>query len=166
MDGITFGQLLAANWMLLTIVVVGLVLLVVTLVVRRRRRFRRLPMTINGVRIECRGAVLDEDLVVERNWRIILLMTNVTRKPASVPVLGSRAVVKAGRKQYAGTVYLEREARELNPSDAIVAWVLVRLGGGRVPRGVEVELTSLMRVHAALSTSPASVVPVSPASEE
>jgi hypothetical protein len=83
MDGITFGQLLAANWMMLTIVVVGLVLLVVTLVVRRRRRFRRLPMTISGVRIECQGAVLGEDLVVERNWRITLLMTNVTRKPVS-----------------------------------------------------------------------------------
>jgi len=160
MDGITFGQFLAANWMLLTIVVVGLVVLILTLVVRRRRNFRRLPATIKGVRIECQGAVLDEDFVIERNWRITLLMTNVTRKPAAVPVLGSRAVVTAGRRLYAGTVYLEREARELNPADAIVAWVLVRLDSGGVPRRVEVEVASSLQVSAALSTSQESVVQV------
>ena len=134
MGGITFGQLLAANWMLLAIVGIGLAVVIVALLVRHRRRFRRLPVTINGVRIECQGAVLDEDLVIERNWRATLLMTNVTRKPVTVPALGSRAVVTSGRKQYAGVVYLEREASELNPGDAIVSWVLVRLGGGGVPR--------------------------------
>jgi hypothetical protein len=97
--------------------------------------------------------VLDEDLVIERNWRITLLMTNVTRKPTTIPVLGSRAVVTAGRKQFAGTVFLEREARELNPGDGLIAWVLVRLDSGGVPRRVEVELNSSMRVSATLSTS-------------
>lgn len=160
MSGITFGQLLEANWMLLTIVVVGLVLLILTLVVRRRRNFQRLPATIKGVRIECQGAVLDDDLVIERNWRITLLMTNVTRRPAAVPMLGSRAVVTAGRKHYAGTVYLEREARELNPGDVIVAWILVRLDSGGVPRRVEVEVNSSLRVSAALSTSQESIVQV------
>jgi hypothetical protein len=162
MSGITFGQLLAANWTLLTIVVVGLVVLILTLLVRRRRNFRRLPATIKGVRIECQGAVLDDDLVIERNWRITLLMTNVTRRPAAVPMLGSRAVVTSGRKQYAGAVYLEREARELNPGDGLVAWVLVRLDSGGVPRRVEVELNSSMRVSATLSDSQVSVVQVSP----
>ena len=128
-------------------------IVIVALLVRRRRRFRRLPATINGIRIECQGAVLDEDLVVERNWRATLLMTNVTRKPVSVPVLGSRAVVTSGRKQYAGAVYLEREAREINPGDGLVAWVLVRLDSGGVPRRVEVELNSSMRVSATLSAS-------------
>lgn len=141
MDGITFGQLLAGNWMLVTIVSTALLVLAVTLFVRRRRRFRRMPTMIDGVRIETQGAVVDEDLVIERNWRITLLMNNVTRKPAPVPVLSSRATVTAGRKQYAGTVYLEREVRELNPGDALVVWVLVRLSGDEEPRYVELEHT-------------------------
>jgi len=160
MDGMALGQLLAANWMLLTIVVVGLVVLILTLLVRRRRSFRRLPATIKGVRIECQGAVVDDDLVIERNWRITLLMTNVTRRPAAVPTLGSRAVVTAGRIHYAGTVYLEREARELNPGDVIVAWILVRLNSEGVPRRFEVEVNSSLRVSAALSTSQESIVQV------
>lgn len=162
MDGMTLGQLLAANWMLLAIVVGGLAVVIVALRVRRRRRVRRLPATINGVRIECQGAVLDEDLVVERNWRVTLLMTNGTRKPVSAPALGSRAVVTSGRKQYAATVYLEREASELNPGDGLVAWVLVRLDSGGVPRRVELELNSSMRVSATLSPSQETVVQVSP----
>jgi hypothetical protein len=141
MDGITFGQLLAGNWMLITIVGTALLVLAVTLLVRRRRRYRRMPTTIDGVRIEPQGAVVDEDLVIERNWRITLLMHNVTRKPAPVPVLSSRAVVAAGRKQHAGTVYLEREVRELNPGDALVVWVVVRLNGDEQPRFVELDHT-------------------------
>lgn len=164
MDGITFGQLLAANGVLIATIIVGLAVTATTLVVRRHRRFRRAPTRIDGVRIECQGAVLDDDLVIEQNWRITVLMTNVTRKPVPVPVLGSRAIVTAGRKQYSGTVYLEREARELNPGDEIVAWVLVRLAGGESPRRVEVELNSSVRVRAAVSTSPESVVAVSPGS--
>ena len=101
MDEITFGQLLAVNWMLVTIVIAALLVLAVTLLVRRRRRFRRMPTTIDGVRIETQGAVVDEDLVIERNWRITLLMNNVTRKPAPVPALSSRAVVTAGRLFFA-----------------------------------------------------------------
>lgn len=141
MDEITFGQLLVANWMLVTIVCAALLVLAVALLVRRRRRFRRMPTTIDGVRIEPQGAVIDEDLVIERNWRITLLMTNVTRRPAPVPALSSRAVVAAGRKQYAGTVYLEREVRELNPDDALVVWVIVTLSGDEQPRIVEMEHT-------------------------
>lgn len=142
MDGITFGQLLVANWMLVAIVTTALLVAAVPFLVRRRRHIRRMPTTIDGVRIEPQGAVVDEDLVIERNWRITLLMRNVSRKPAPVPVLSSRAVVAAGRKQYAGTVYLEREVRELNPGDALVVWVLVRLGGDEEPRFVEMEHTS------------------------
>jgi hypothetical protein len=145
MGGITFGQLLVANWMLVAIVTTALLMLAVTLVVRRRQRFRRMPTTIDGVRIETQGAVVDEDLVIERNWRITLLMHNVTSKPAPVPVLSSRAVVTAGRKQYAATVYLERQVRELNPDDALVVWVLVRLSGDEEPRFVELEHTSRRR---------------------
>lgn len=142
MDEITFGQLLVANRMLVTIVSAALLVLAVTLLVRRRRRFRRMPTTIDGVRIEPQGAVIDEDLVIEKNWRITLLLHNVTRKPATVPALSSRAVVTAGRKHYAATVYLEREVRELNPGDALVVWVLVRLSGDEEPRFVELEHTS------------------------
>lgn len=142
MDGVTFGQLLAGNWMLVIIVITALLVLAVTLLMRRRRRLRRMPTTIDGVRIETQGAVVDEDLVIERNWRITLLMINVTRRPAPVPVLNSRAVVTAGRKHYAGTVYLEREVRELNPGNALVVWVLVRLSGDEEPRFVELEHTS------------------------
>jgi hypothetical protein len=145
-EGITFGQLLAANWVLLTVVLVGLAVLAVVLVVRRRRRFRRLPATIDGVRITCEGAVVDEDLVIERNWRVTLLLTNVTRRPVRVPVLSSRGEVAAGRKKYAGTVYFEREVSELNPGDAVVVWVLVRLAAGEVPRRVEVEANSMRLV--------------------
>ncbi|SIT83681.1 hypothetical protein [Microbacterium sp. RU33B] len=141
MDEITFGQLLLANGMLVTIVSAALVVLAVALLVRRRRRFRRMPTTIDGVRIEPQGAVVDEDLVIEQNWRITLLMHNVTRKPAAVPALRPRAVVAAGHNQYAATVYLEREVRELNPGDALVVWVLVRLSGDEEPRFVELEHT-------------------------
>lgn len=141
MDEITFGQLLVANWMLVTIVSAALLVLAVALLVRRHRRFRRMPTTIDGVRIEHQGAVVDEDLVVERNWRITLLMHNVTRNPAPVPALSSRAVVTAERNRYAGTVYLESDVHELNPGDALVVWVLVRLGGDEEPRFVEIEHT-------------------------
>lgn len=161
MSGITFGQLLAANGTLLAIVGIGLAVVIVAMLVRRRRRFRRLPATIDGIRIECQGAVLDEDLVIERNWRATLLMTNVTRKPVSVPMLGSRAVVTSGRKQFAGAVYLERQAGELNPGDGLVAWVLVRLDSGGVPRRVEVAVNSSIRVSATLSASEETAVQVS-----
>lgn len=127
MEGITLGQILAANWILFTAVFVVVVAIVVWGVVARRRRFRRLPATLGGVRIECQGAHLDEDLIVEQNWRITFLLTNSTRMPRPVPVLSSRATVKVGREKYAGTLYLEREASEINPGDALVAWVLAQL---------------------------------------
>lgn len=139
MEDITFPQLLAANWVLLVVVLVVIGLIVIGVWRARRQRVRRLPITINGVRIELQGAHLDEDLVVERNWRLTFLLTNSTRRPAPVPVLSSRAVVHSGRKQYVGTLYLESDAGELNPDEAMVAWVLCQLPGGGVPERVAID---------------------------
>lgn len=138
MEEITIGQILAANWVLFTVVLVVAGGLGVWGVVARRRRFRRLPVTLGGVRIECQGAHLDEDLIVEQNWRITFLLTNSTRKPQPVPVLSSRAVVMLGREEYAGTLYLEREASEINPGDALVAWAITQLPGS--PAAVTIEV--------------------------
>lgn len=139
MEDITFPQLLAANWVLLVVVLVVIGLIVTGVWRARRRRVRRLPITIDGVRIELQGAHLDEDMIVERNWRLTFLLTNSTKRPAMVPVLSSRAVVRSGRKQYAGTLYLERDVGELNPDEAMVAWLLCQLPGGGVPERVAID---------------------------
>lgn len=133
MGFITSPQFLAANWVLLLVALVVVGLIVIGVWRARRRRVRRLPITIDGVRIELQGAHLDHDLVVEGNWRLTFLLTNSTKRPAPVPLLSSRAVVHSRRKQYAGTLYLERGAAELNPDEAMVAWVLCQLPGGGVP---------------------------------
>ena len=148
MDEITIGQLLAANWVLLACVLGGALVLVAWLLVRRRRRVRRLPATIGGVRITCEGAVMDADHVLEQDWRVTLLLRNVTRRPAEVPVLSSRGVVKAGRREYAGSVYFEGEVSELNPGESVVVWVVVRVPAGESPRKVVVELAGGPRVVA------------------
>lgn len=127
MEEITIGQILAANWVLITIGVVLGSGLVVWGVAARRRRHRRLPVTLGGVRIECQGAHLDEDLLVEQNWRITFLLMNPTHGPATLPMLSSRAVVSSDRQKFAGALYLERNVSELNPGEALIAWVVAQL---------------------------------------
>ena len=139
MGDITIPQLLAANWVLVVILVIAVLVTGVAVWRASRQRLRRLPITIEGVRIELQGLHLDEDLVVECNWRLTFLMTNSTKRPAQVPVLSSRAIVRSGRKQYAGTLYLERAVTELNPDEAMVAWVLCQLPGGAAPERVAVD---------------------------
>lgn len=139
MGDITIPQLIAANWVLILIVLIALVMTSIAIWRARRQRVRRLPIAIGGVRIELQGVHLDDDLVVECNWRLTFLMTNSTKRPASVPPLSSRAIVRSGRKEYAGALYLERDARELNPDQVIVAWVLCQLPGGSTPERVAIE---------------------------
>lgn len=124
MEEITIGQMLAANWVLIAIVLLMASGVVVWTVAARLRRHRRLPVTLQGVRIECQGAHLDEDLVLEQNWRISFLFTNPTRSPATLPVLSSRAVVSTERQKFAGALYLERNVSELNPGEALIVWVV------------------------------------------
>ncbi|WP_137845827.1 hypothetical protein [Microbacterium sp. 2FI] len=137
---VTLPQLLAANRGLITVVVLALAWVSLAAWRARRRRVRKLPATLGGVRIELAGVHVDEDLIVEQNWRITLLVTNRGRKPAMVPALSSRATVRAGKREFAGRVYLEREATELNPDEVLVAWVSLQVPGGRVPCRVALEV--------------------------
>lgn len=136
MGEISFAQLVAANiWLIL--IVLGAGIATGLLVWRaRRRRHRRLPTTIDGVRVEFEDARVDEDLIVEQNWRTTFLLTNTTRKPVDLPALSPRATVRAAGREYAASVYLEREAVELNPDDQIVVWLLARLPAGVTPETV------------------------------
>lgn len=139
MGDLTFPQLLAANWPLIAIVLLVVIVTAIAVWASRRRHHRRLPTVIEGVRIELQGVHLDDDLVVECKWRLTFIMTNSTKRPAPVPLLSSRGIVRSGRKQYAGTLYFERDAGELNPDEAMVAWVLCQLPGGGVPERVGIE---------------------------
>lgn len=96
-------------------------------------------MRSGGVRIEYQGMYLDEDLVVECDWRMTFLLTNMTKRPSAVPVLSTRAIVRAAGREYAGQVYLERAVDELNPGEVLVAWAVCQLPAGRVPKRVTLD---------------------------
>lgn len=138
MGEISFGPLVAANFWLILVVAVVLAGVTLAIVVRTRRR--RMPAVIDGVRFECRDVRVVDDMVVEQDWRVTFLLTNVTKRPVPMPALGARGIVLAGNASYAGSVLVERSATELNPGDHIVLWLSCRLPAGRLPTRVALAL--------------------------
>lgn len=137
MGDVTIGQFVSANVILVVIVLVTAAASAALLWRTRRSRMRRLPVTLGGVRVEYQRLHLDEDLVVECNWRMTFLLANATKMPSLMPVFSERAVIRAARREYIGRVYLERSAVELNPSEAAAVWVVCQLPVGTVPERVE-----------------------------
>ncbi|MCC2032610.1 hypothetical protein [Microbacterium allomyrinae] len=54
-----------------------------------------------------------DDRVVEALWRAAISMTNKTRRPRALPLFAERATVKAGRRVYLSSVYLDADAIEV-----------------------------------------------------
>lgn len=87
-----------------------------------KRRARRVYV-IDHVKLEMHPPCVLEDRVVEQVWRAAISMTNTSRRPRPHPLLADRARVRAGRYVYLADVYLDVDARELNPRDVALAWV-------------------------------------------
>jgi hypothetical protein len=115
-------------------------------------RRRPLPARIDGVRIEVLPARCVEDFILEREWRIPLIMRNVTKGPAAVPPLAARSVIRTARKAFAASTSLEVDAVELNPGSELIGWVDVRMPAEEVPRRITLSvLGSERRAAVALS---------------
>lgn len=87
-----------------------------------KRRARRVYV-IDHLKLEMHPPCVLEDHVVEQVWRAPISMTNTSRRPRPHPLLADRARVQAGRYVYFADVYLDVDARELNPRDVALAWV-------------------------------------------
>ena len=86
-----------------------------------KRRARR-EYVIDHVKLEMYPPCVIEDRVVEQVWRAAISMSNMSRpRPHPLPV--DRARVRAGRYVYLADVYLEVNARELNPREVALAWI-------------------------------------------
>lgn len=123
-----------------TAVLVLAILALVVLVfwVRRRRHRRRLPSKIAGIRIEVLPVRCTDDLIVERMWRIPLVMTNATNHPASVPPLAARREIRTRRKTFVASTSVESDVSELNPGSELIGWVEVLLPAAELPRRVTI----------------------------
>ena len=132
MGEISFGQLVAANFWLILCVAVAIAGVILAIVVRRRRHRRRMPAVIDGVRFECQDVRVVDDMVIEQDWRVTFLLTNLTKRPVPTPTVGARGIVRAGNAHYAGSVLVEHSVTDLNPGDHLVLWLSCRLPAGRV----------------------------------
>lgn len=87
-----------------------------------KRRASRVYV-IDHVKLEMHPVSVVEDRVIEQVWRAAISMTNTSRRPRLLPVLGERATVRAGRREYLATVYLDADAIKLNPREVSLASV-------------------------------------------
>lgn len=101
-----------------------------------KRRARR-AFTLNHFRVELHDARVVDDRIVDAVWRAPISMTNESRRPRGLPVLAERATVRAGRRVYLATVYLDADVAELNPGDSAIAWVEFILPDDARPRSIE-----------------------------
>lgn len=97
-----------------------------------KRRARRVYV-INRVRVEMHPACVVEDRVIEQVWHAAISMTNTSRRPRTLPMFAERATVRAGRREYLATVYLDADVIEVSPADVAVAGVECVLPSGSVP---------------------------------
>lgn len=104
----------------------------------RSMNSRRLPASLQGVRIEVMPPVRMEDRVVDADWEIPLVATNVTRRPRALPLLGASAQIKTERALYNALVETELDwaGLELNPEDTAIGSVRLTLPGGQAPRRI------------------------------
>ena len=115
-------------WILLACVA-GVVVAIVWWKGRARRVF-----TIDHVRVELHDARIVDDRVIESVWHAAISMTNTSRRPRVLPVFAERATVKAGRREYLASVYLDADVSEISPGDVALAWVEFVLPADVVPR--------------------------------
>lgn len=97
-----------------------------------KRRARRVYV-IDHVRVEMHPACVVEDRVIEQVWRAAISMTNTSRRPRALPTFAERAAVRAGRREYLATVYLDADDVEVNPRAVSLAWVESVLPADVVP---------------------------------
>lgn len=100
-----------------------------------KRRARRVYV-IDHVRVEMHPACVIEDRVIEQVWRAAISMTNTSRRPRALPVFGERATVRARRRAYLATVYLDADDIEVSPGVVAVAWVECVLPSDSVPTAI------------------------------
>ena len=107
----------------------------------RSMNSRRLPASLQGVRIEVMPPVRVEDRVVDADWEIPLVATNRTRRPRAWPLLGASAQVKTERARYNAVVETELDwnGLELNPEGTALGSVRLTRPGGQVPRSVSLQ---------------------------
>lgn len=97
-----------------------------------KRRARRVYV-IDHVRVEMHPACVVEDRVIEQIWRAAISMTNTSRRSRALPTFAERATVRAGRREYLATVYLDADEVEVNPREVSLAWVESVLPADMVP---------------------------------
>ena len=97
-----------------------------------KRRARRVYV-INHVRVEMHPPCVVEDRVIEQVWRAAISMTNTSRRPRALPTFAERATVRAGRRDYLATLFLEADVDEADPGAVALAWVEVGLPAGVAP---------------------------------
>lgn len=90
------------------------------------------------MRIEVMPPVRMEDRVVDADWEIPLVATNVTRRPRALPLLGASAQIKTERALYNALVETELDwaGLELNPEDTAIGSVRLTIPGGQAPRRI------------------------------
>lgn len=130
----------------LAVLLIGAAILAaVALVVwlRFRRSRRRLPGKVSGIRVELAAPFLASDQIVEGVWEVPVLMSNPTRAPQRLLLLGERAMVRTKRARYTATlqsheVWLDADGvpLELNPAGTVTGYVAVTLPRGEVPEKV------------------------------
>jgi hypothetical protein len=101
-----------------------------------KRRPRR-TVTIDHVRVELHDAHIVDDRVIDAVWRAAISMTNNTRRPRALPVFGARATRSARSRVYLAEVFLENEAKEINPGDVALVWVDFALPANTAVRHVD-----------------------------
>lgn len=88
---------------------------------------------INHVRVEMHPPCIVEDRVIEQVWRAAISMTNTSRRPRALPTFAERATVRAGRREYLVTPFLEADVNEANPGEVALAWAEVVLPASVLP---------------------------------
>lgn len=119
-----------------------------------KRRARRVYV-IDHVRVEMHPACVVEDRVIEQVWRAAILLTNTSRRPRALPTFAERATVRAGRREYLATVYLDADEVEVNPREVSLAWVESVLPADVVPSLTRAVLLRQRRTPRVLRYAPA-----------
>lgn len=132
------------------IVALGMVALASLAHLQRRRR--RMPTRIGAIRVEAFAVQCVEDVVVERVWRIPLLLSNQGRRPALVPPLAARSEIRTERRTFVASTSLDCNLAELNPGSELIGWVDCVLPADKVPQrltltmiGADCRRTSLVQ---------------------
>lgn len=73
-----------------------------------------------------------KDIVVERFWRVPLLLSNQGRRPL-VPPLAARSEIRTEKRTFVANTSLGSNLVELNPGSELIGWVDCVLPADEVP---------------------------------